>query len=65
MRTPISHKQYRRARSLIGKATHYLVLATEERLNLDPTTREAINKARTELSEAERLLLEQPAVERP
>jgi hypothetical protein len=60
VKTPIAPHQLNRAQWLLNQAAVYLEQLTEERLNLDTETRDAINRARGEVSESERLLLEQP-----
>jgi hypothetical protein len=60
MKTPISKEQRARALALLRGAELDLVLMAEERLNLDPETRDQLNRTRGALAETERLLLEQP-----
>lgn len=63
-RTPIYQKQFIRAQKLFDAANLALVRLVEERLNLDSDTRDAINIARGSLSEAERLLIDQPSADK-
>ena len=59
--TPISNKQRRRATALLNKAETLLRIATEERLNLDPETRHAIERGVDRILLAQSKLSEQPA----
>jgi hypothetical protein len=58
--TPITDKQRARAKALLTKAELALNALTEERLNLDMQTRDAINRARDEIGAAYSALVEQP-----
>ena len=63
MRTPIHPDQLAMTQDMLNRSANILATMCNMRLNLDPGTRDAINRARTELSEAERILLEQPIVQ--
>jgi hypothetical protein len=59
--TPISHSQLRRARTLYRQAKAALDTIAEERLNLDPDTRYALDESRSALETFDYRLLQQPA----
>lgn len=62
--TPIYPDQLTRARTLLEAAAKNLRDATEERLNLDPDTRDEINAARDRIGAAEYHLEQQPSAQR-
>lgn len=60
MSTPIQQKQRVRARKLLNDAANALADLRNERLNLGKETREAINEATTQVSNAQSELDAQP-----
>ena len=58
--TPISKKQRRRANTLLNNAETLLRTVTEERLNLDCETRDAIERGVDRILLAQTRLSEQP-----